>query len=67
MKYQAVREGQFIGAPQATPEAAEAVIAEDRAHTVACYNQGWIMAFQPYADGEEYAERACRWWIRTVR
>lgn len=67
MKYQATRNGQFIGAPQATREAAETIIAEDREHTVACFDQGWITTFRHYANGEDYASRECRWSVRKVR
>ena len=65
MKFQATRNGQFIGAPQPTREAADAVIAEDKEHTRACFEQGWINTLVHYANADEYV-KANNWTVRRV-
>jgi hypothetical protein len=58
MKYQATRNGQFIGEPKNTKSEAQQVIDEDKAHSKACLEQGWIT---------KRGFDTTRWYIRKVR
>lgn len=58
MKYQATRDGQFIGAPQKIREDAQKIIDADKKRAQECAAKGWISSS---------AYLATRWNIRKVK
>lgn len=58
MKYQATRNGQYIGEPKNDRPAAQQVIVDDRDFTLKAYKAGWIT--------KEQLE-ACWWNVIKVR